>query len=84
MSLHCNALQAAVQQANLVLKAVLAEMNSATRTRLLTTSPPSKVSLFNRPEQVWTDIPEHSIFKGQAVADYELSGTCTQSWVKYC
>jgi hypothetical protein len=57
-----------------VLKAIVAELNSETRARLLTTSPPSKVALFKMPEQVWTDIPEHSVFKGEPAAQGDFSG----------
>jgi hypothetical protein len=71
--LCCTTLQEAVQQANLVLQAMLAELSSEARLRLLTSTPPSKVALFKRPEQVWTDVPEHSIFKG-GVYPYEFSG----------
>jgi hypothetical protein len=73
----CNALQAAVQQTLVVLQAMLAELSSGARMRLLTSSPPSKLALFKRPEQGWTDVPEHSIFKNTSFAR-EFSGTSNQ------
>jgi hypothetical protein len=75
----CNALQAAVQQTLVVLRAMLTELNSGARMRLLTSSPPGKLALFKRPEQVWTDVPEHSIFKNTSSSStYEFSGTSNQ------
>jgi hypothetical protein len=80
--LCCIALQAAVQQTLVVLQAMLAELSNEARTRLLTSSPPSKVALFNRPEQVWTDVPEHSGFKNTTSA-YEYSGTSSQQLLMF-
>lgn len=48
-----SALQAAVQQALLVISRVVGELNADVRRRLVTSSPPAKVALFKRPEQVW-------------------------------
>jgi hypothetical protein len=62
-----------VTQTLVVLQAMVAELSSEARHRLLTSSPPSKVALFKRPEQGWTDVPEHSIFKNTS-SKYEFSG----------
>uniref|UniRef100_A0A383VUG7 ShKT domain-containing protein n=1 Tax=Tetradesmus obliquus TaxID=3088 RepID=A0A383VUG7_TETOB len=56
--------EAAVQQALLVISRVVGELHADVRRRLVTSSPPAKVALFKRPEQVFTDIPEHSQYKG--------------------
>jgi hypothetical protein len=70
----CGAVQAAVQQALLVLSGMVGELSSDIRRRLLRLSPPSKVALFVRPQQVWTDIPEHSIWKGTEFGTNDLAG----------
>ncbi|WIA21189.1 hypothetical protein OEZ85_000438 [Tetradesmus obliquus] len=56
--------EAAVQQALRVLSGMVGELAPDIRQRLVSGVQPSKVALFKRPEQVWTDIPEHSIWKG--------------------
>jgi hypothetical protein len=54
-----NVLQAAVEQALTVLSAIVNELNDDERQRLLSFSPRSKFALIQRPDQVWTNIPEH-------------------------
>lgn len=63
-ALRCAAAQAAVQQALRVLSGMVGELAPDIRQRLVGGVQSSKVALFKRPEQVWTDIPEHSIWKG--------------------
>jgi hypothetical protein len=69
--------QAVVRQAQVVLSGMVGELNSDIRRRLLA-SPGSKVALFSRPEQVWTDIPEHSIWKGTEFGAHDLAGKWQQ------
>jgi hypothetical protein len=62
-----------VRQAQLVLSGMVAELSPDIRRRLLA-SPGGKVALFSRPQQAWTDIPEHSIWKGSEFGAHDLAG----------
>ncbi|KAF6251030.1 hypothetical protein COO60DRAFT_692198 [Scenedesmus sp. NREL 46B-D3] len=66
--------EAAVQQARLVLAGMVGALQPDIRRRLAASSPATKVALFSRPEQAWTDIPEHSIWKGTDFGAIDLAG----------
>jgi hypothetical protein len=69
-----SAVQAAVQQAVRVPSGMVTATNSDIRRRLIDPRKPGKVALFKEPDQVWTDIPEHSDMKGTKLGAKDHEG----------
>ncbi|WIA41482.1 hypothetical protein OEZ86_008858 [Tetradesmus obliquus] len=57
-----------------VLSAIVGELQDDARSRLASSNPPSKFALIQRPQQVWTDIPEQSVWKGTAIGAKDYAG----------